>query len=135
MSYPIAKIEGIGAAFARKLKTAGVSTTIRLLDRACTPKGRLHLSEETGIDEGLILKWTNMADLMRINGVGEEYSELLEAAGVDTVKELRRRKPTNLYQALVEANERRRMVRVLPSPNRVYRWVEHAKTLDCFITY
>ncbi|MCB1476799.1 MAG: DUF4332 domain-containing protein [Rhodobiaceae bacterium] len=135
MSYTISKIEGIGPKYAARLKKAGINTTARLLERGCDPKGRRSVADESGIDETLILKWTNMADLMRVKGVGEEYSELLEAAGVDTVKELRRRNATNLHQAMVEANGDRRLVRVLPSPNRVYQWVEQAKNLPPILTY
>lgn len=87
--YPVAKIEGIGPTYAEKLLAAGIRTTAALLERAKDPRGRKALAGETGIEESKVLKWANMADLMRVRGIGEEYSELLEAAGVDTVKELR----------------------------------------------
>ena len=106
-SYPIASIEGIGPAFAAKLKAAGIKSTGDLLVRGKDPKGRKEIATATGLDESRILKWTNMADLMRIKGVGEEYSELLEAAGVDTVKELRNRNAANLAKAMSEANAKK----------------------------
>lgn len=134
-NYGIATIEGIGDAYAQKLKAAGVRTTATLLARAKDAKGRKELAAACRIDESLILKWANMADLMRIKGVGEEYSELLEAAGVDTVKELRNRNVTNLTKALVDANTKRKMVRLLPSEKAVARWVAHAKTLQPVMTY
>ena len=135
MSYPIATIEGIGPVYADKLKKAGIRTTAALLARAKDPKGRKEVAAAADIDDGLILKCANMADLMRIKGVGEEYSELLEAAGVDTVKELRTRNAANLTKAMVEANAKRKMVRLLPSLSAVTKWVEQAKTLPPMMTY
>jgi predicted flap endonuclease-1-like 5' DNA nuclease len=134
-NYPIATIEGIGPTYAAKLKAAGIRTTGTLLERAKDPKGRREVAASSGIDEGLVLKWANMADLMRITGVGEEYSELLEAAGVDTVKELRNRNVANLTKAIVEANARRKMVRLLPSEKAVAKWVAQAKTLAPVMKY
>ena len=134
-SYSIIDIEGIGKTYAEKLKAANVRTTSALLAKAADPKGRKALADETGIDKDKILKWANMADLMRIKGVGEEFSELLEAAGVDTVKELKNRKPVNLQKAMAEANEKRKMVRQLPSVKQVEAWVEQAKTLPAVLTY
>lgn len=135
MSYPIADIEGIGPAYAEKLKAVGIRTTVRLLDAGRTPKGRKDLAARTGIEETRILKWTNLADLMRIKGVGEEYSELLEAAGVDTVKELKHRNTANLTKAMAEANSKRQLVRLLPSEKAVAKWIEQAKTLPAMMTY
>lgn len=135
MSYPIAKIEGIGPAYAAKLVAAGVKSTGALLDRAKDPKGRKALAEATGLDESRILKWANMADLMRIKGVGEEYSELLEAAGVDTVKELRNRRPDNLHAKMLEVNGEKKLVRQPPSAKAVASWVEQAKALPPMMTY
>lgn len=135
MSYPIAKIEGIGPAFAKKLQAAGIRSTAALLERAKDAKGRKALASETGIDEKKVLAWTNMADLMRIRGVGEEYSELLEAAGVDTVKELKTRNPANLTSAMAEANAKRKLVRQLPSEKAVAGWISQAKTLPAMMTY
>lgn len=135
MSYPVLKIEGIGPKYAKMLNKVGVTTTARLLERAKDPKGRKQLAEDSGIDATYILKWANMSDLMRIKGVGEEYSELLEVAGVDTVKELRNRKPENLHAKMVEVNAAKKLVRALPSPNKVISWVEQAKSLPPMMKY
>ncbi|MCL8382468.1 DUF4332 domain-containing protein [Xanthobacter aminoxidans] len=135
MSYPIIEIEGVGAVYAEKLKTAGITTTEGLLERAKSPKLRKELAAATGIDESRVLKWANMADLMRIKGVGEEYSELLEAAGVDTVKELKTRVPANLTKAMAEANAKRKLVRALPTESMVEKWVAQAKELPPVLTY
>jgi predicted flap endonuclease-1-like 5' DNA nuclease len=134
-SYPIAKIEGIGPSYAEKLAAVGITTTRGLLDRARDPKGRKTLAAETGLDEGRILKWANMADLMRVKGIGEEYSELLEAAGVDTVKELKTRKAENLAAKIAEANAAKKLVRAVPGPKLVARWIDNAKTLAPMLTY
>ncbi|MFG1317984.1 DUF4332 domain-containing protein [Xanthobacter autotrophicus] len=135
MSYPIIDIEGIGAVFADKLKSAGITTTDALLEKAKSPKGRKELAAATGIDESRILKWANMADLMRIKGVGEEYSELLEAAGVDTVKELKTRVPANLTKALADVNAQKKLVRALPTASMVEKWIAQAKDLPSVLTY
>lgn len=135
MSYPIIEIEGVGAVFAEKLKAAGITTTEGLLEKAKSPKLRKELAAATGIDESRVLKWANMADLMRIKGVGEEYSELLEAAGVDTVKELKTRVPANLAKAMAEANAKRKLVRALPTESMVEKWVAQAKELPPVLTY
>lgn len=135
MSYPIEKIEGVGPKYAAKLSAAGITNTAKLLDKAATRKGRKELATVVEIDETLILKWANMCDLMRIKGVGEEYSELLEAAGVDTVKELSKRRADNLHKAMTEANGKRKMVRQLPTADQVESWVEQAKTLPPVMTY
>jgi predicted flap endonuclease-1-like 5' DNA nuclease len=135
MGYPIIDIEGIGPSFKKKLKKAGINRTDQLLERGATPKGRKQVAEESGIDEAKILKWANMADLMRIKGVAEEYSELLEAAGVDTVKELRRRRADNLTQAIADANAKKKLVRLVPGEKRVSSWVEQAKALPPMLKY
>jgi len=135
MSYPIEKIEGIGPTYAGKLGAVGIANTGQLLDRAKDPKGRRTLAEEAGIDGTYILKWANMADLMRIKGVGEEYSELLEVAGVDTVKELRTRNPENLHAKMTEINAEKKLVRVLPGADTVGDWVAQAKDLPPVMTY
>lgn len=135
MSYPIIDIEGIGAVFAEKLKGAGITTTDALLEKAKSPKGRKELASASGIDESRILKWANMADLMRIKGVGEEYSELLEAAGVDTVKELKTRVPANLTKAMADVNAHKKLVRALPTESMVAKWVAQAKDLPAILTY
>ena len=135
MSYPITDFNGIEPESAATLKSVGIRTTERLLEAAKNPKGRRALSEKTGIDEKRILRWANMADRMRIKGVGEEYAELLQAAGVDTVRELKYRNPANLAKAMAQANAKRKLVRVLPSEKAVVRWIEQAKKLPLKITY
>ena len=135
MSYPITEIAGIGPEVAEKLRSAGIRTTTRLLDAAKSPKERKQLAGRTGLDEKRILSWANMADRMRIKGVGEDYASLLQAAGVDTVKELKYRNPAKLARAMAAANAKRKLVRVLPSDRAVVRWIEHAKRLQLKITY
>lgn len=125
----ILDIEGIGKKNAKKLHELGVRSTLRLLDIGATKQGREDLAEHTGISEKLILEWVNLADLMRIKGVAEEYSDLLEEAGVDTVKELRMRVPENLYNTMIKKNQEKRLVRRLPSRDQVTSWVEQAKKL------
>jgi predicted flap endonuclease-1-like 5' DNA nuclease len=134
-SYPITDIEGIEADVAAKLKAAGIRTTGKLLEAARNPTGRKALAEQTGFDEKKILCWANMADKLRIKGVGEEYAELLHAAGVDTVKDLKYRNPANLAKAMAAANAKHKLVRLLPSDKAVLRWIEHAKKLPPKITY
>ncbi len=134
-TYKVEEIEGIGPVNAAKLEKAGIKTVEDLLEKCASRKGRAAVAEETGIDEKKILKWTNHADLMRIDGVGPEFAELLEAAGVDTVKELRNRNPENLAKAMAEKNEEKKLTRVTPSAERVAKWVAEAKTLDPVMTY
>jgi predicted flap endonuclease-1-like 5' DNA nuclease len=128
-------IEGIGPVFAEKLRGKGVRTVEALLAAGATPQGRQRLEERTGIGHKLILEWVNLADLMRIKGIGEEYSDLLEEAGVDTVKELRHRVPENLHRAIVEVNEAKKLVRRLPTVKMVADWVEQARRLPPRVTY
>jgi predicted flap endonuclease-1-like 5' DNA nuclease len=135
VSYKVEKIEGVGPKYAAKLDKVGIKSTKQLLERAATRKGRKDLAVESGIDETLILKWANMSDLMRIKGVGEEFSELLEVAGVDTVKELAKRRADNLRQAMVDANEKRKLVRQLPGVSQVEDWVNQAKTIEPMMKY
>lgn len=135
MSYPITDIEGIDGDIAIVLKSAGIRSTDRLLEAARTVKGRKLLSEKTGFDEKRLLCWANVADRMRIKGISKEYAELLQAAGVDTVKELKYRNPLNLAMAMADANKKRKLVRLLPSEKVVKRWIENAKTLPLKITY
>lgn len=135
MSYPITDIEGIGSDQAAVLKSAGIRSTGRLLESARTVKGRKLLAEKTGIDSKQLLFWANVADRMRIKGVSREYAELLQAAGVDTVRELAHRNPNKLAKAMAEANEKLKLVRLLPSEKAVTRWIEHAKKLPLMISY
>ncbi len=135
MAYKIDEIEGVGSVYAQKLESAGVKTTEALLERAATKKGRQTLAEETGISEKLILKWANHADLFRIKGVAGQFAELLEAAGVDTVKELRHRVAANLQPKLVEINDARNLCNRVPSVAEVQRMIDQAKELEPKITY
>lgn len=128
-------IEGIGPAYAAKLGDAGVGTLEKLLELGGTPKGRAELAEKTGINAHNILEWVNRADLYRIKGVGSEYSDLLEAAGVDTVVELATRNPANLAHKLAEVNTEKQIVRQLPSEKQVEAWIEQAKTLPRAVSY
>jgi len=128
-------IEGIGHRQATKLRKARVRTTEALLKSGATRTGRKQLAETIGVSDTLILDWVNRADLMRVKGVGEEYSDLLEAAGVDTVKELRRRNALNLLDAMIEVNKKKRLVRRLPTEAMVGRWVASAKGLDPIVTH
>ncbi len=134
-SYPIEAIEGIGKVYGQKLAKVGVRTTKALLDRAATPKGRKNLSDQSGIDDGRILKFANLADLMRVKGVAIQYSELLEAAGVDTVKELRTRRADNLQAKMAEINAKKKLVRSVPSLSAVTKWVAEAKALKPILKY
>lgn len=131
----IVDIEGIGGAYEAKLKAVGVATVEKLLEAGATPKGRKDLAEKTGISGDLILKWVNRADLYRIKGVGQEYSDLLEAAGVDTVVELAQRKAENLYAKMVEVNTAKKLVRKMPTQAQVAAWVESAKALPRAVSY
>lgn len=128
-------IEGIGPVYADQLRAAGIATVEALLAAGATPAGRQQLEEKSGIGHAFILEWVNLADLMRIKGIGEEYSDLLEEAGVDTVKELRNRVPENLYAALVKTNEAKRLVRRIPTLGMVRGWVQQAKMLPPKVSY
>lgn len=125
----IEDIEGIGAAHAKQLVAAGIKTTDNLLEAAATPDGRKKLAEKTGISEKMILEWVNLADLFRIKGIDEEYSDLLEEAGVDSVVELAKRVPENLHAKMAEVNAKEKLVRRLPTLNEVKDWIEQAKKL------
>lgn len=128
-------IEGIGEVYAQTLREAGIGSVEALLKQGATPKGRQEIAEKTGISGKLILEWVNHADLFRIKGIGEEYADLLEAAGVDTVPELAQRNPENLYHKLVEVNQEKHLVRKLPGQSQVSNWVEQAGGLPRVITY
>ena len=135
MTYAIADLSAIEPDDASTLRKAGIRTTAKLLERAKDAKGRRQLAEKTGLAEKNILCWANLSDRMRIKGVGEDYAHLLQAAGVDTVKELKYRNPERLAKAMAEANVKRKLVRVLPSDRAVVRWIEYAKKLPLKITY
>jgi predicted flap endonuclease-1-like 5' DNA nuclease len=132
---PILDIEGIGEKYAGKLKAVGVNTVEELLTQGATREGRQLLALKTEISDTLILKWVNLADLFRVKGVGEEYSELLEAAGVDSVAELAQRVPETLHAKLVETNKARKLVRSLPGVDRVAAWVNEAKNLPAVVSH
>lgn len=128
-------IEGIGDVYAEKLGAVGITTIEALLEKGATPQGRKGLAEEADISSKLILEWVNRADLFRIKGIGEEYSDLLEAAGVDTVPELAQRNAENLHAKLVEVNETKELVRKLPAQSQVSDWIEQAKVLPRVVSY
>ena len=131
----IEAIEGIGPVFAKKLRAKGVRSTGELLKHGASKKGRVLLADKTDISETLILEWVNLADLMRIKGIGEEYSDLLEEAGVDTIKELRNRVPKNLYAKILETNTQKKLVRRTPTLSMVEDWVKQAKSIAPAVTY
>lgn len=131
----IIEIEGIGEKYAAALEAAGISTVEALLDQGGSPSGRQGIADKTGLTTQRVLEWVNRADLMRIKGIGSEYSDLLEAAGVDTVKELATRRPDNLFAKLEEVNTAKKLVRRTPTASEVEKWVAEAKTLPAKITY
>jgi predicted flap endonuclease-1-like 5' DNA nuclease len=131
----ILDVEGIGPVYAEKLQKAGVRTTEALLKQGATPAGRKALAEKTGISDATILKWVNHVDLFRIKGIAGEYSELLEAAGVDTIPELAQRNPENLLERIIEINAKKKLVRKLPVLSQVTDWVKQAKKLPRVVTY
>jgi predicted flap endonuclease-1-like 5' DNA nuclease len=128
-------IEGIGEAYAEKLEKAGIGSLEALLEQGKTPKGRTDMAEKTGISGKLILKWVNRADLFRVKGIGEEYGDLLEVAGVDTVPDLAQRNAENLYNKMAEVNKEHKLARRLPSQAQVADWIEQAKQLPRVLTY
>jgi hypothetical protein len=135
MAYPIKEIQRIGADAASILKSEGIRTTVSLLRSAKTPKQRLKIAEKVGTDDKHVLEWVTAADRMRVKGVGWEYSELLLAAGVKTVNELKFRNPQKLVERMTEANTKRKLVRLLPSLSMVRRWIESARKLPPIIRY
>lgn len=135
MSYPVDEIEGVGETYGKRLADAGIKTTDDLLDHCASAKGRADTAEKTGLSVTLLLKWANIADLMRIKGIGSEFSELLEAAGVDTVRELRTRNAENLAAKLAEINAAKKLTRRTPALSEVETWIDHAKSLDPRMTY
>jgi predicted flap endonuclease-1-like 5' DNA nuclease len=128
-------IEGIGPVYAARLKEAGVASAEALLTQGATPKGRKEIAEKSGIGDTLILEWVNHVDLFRIRGVGSEYADLLEEAGVDTVPELAQRKPQHLVEKMASVNTQKKLVRRLPVLSQVESWVEQAKKLERLISY
>lgn len=135
MAKSIEKIEGIGPKFGAALRAAGVKTVDDLLEAGASKKSRLELADKTGISEARILKCVNMADLFRINGVASQYAELLECAGVDTVKELKHRNAENLAAKMAEVNVEKRLVRRPPSATVVNDWIAQAQKLPAKVSH
>jgi len=131
----ITDIEGIGEAYAVKLRAAGVRTTDALLERGRKPQGRRELAAMTGFSEKTILEWVNRADMFRIRGIGSQYSDLLEAAGVDTVRELAMRKAETLTETLAKVNAEKNKVNKLPNLSQVKNWIQIAKSLPKGVEY
>jgi len=131
----IIDVQGIGPAYAAKLAGVGIRTTDALLKKGATPKGRKEISKSSGVGHALILKWVNMADLYRIKGIGSQYSELLEAAGVDTVVELAKRVPDALHAKMVKINQARNLVNGMPGLRQVKSWVGQAKRMRRAVSY
>ncbi|MBN2079798.1 MAG: DUF4332 domain-containing protein [Spirochaetes bacterium] len=128
-------VEGIGPKYAQLLRKAGVKSTGDLLKKGATPAGRRKIAADAGITGKLILEWVNHADLFRITGVGEEYADLLEEAGVDTVVELAKRNPEALYNAMDQTNVKKKLVRQMPGLKQIKKWVAQAKKLPRVVTY
>lgn len=135
MAYNIEEIEGIGKVYADKLRQDGINTTEQLLEKGATAKGRAAIAEATGISPKLILTWVNHADLFRIKGVAGQFAQLLEAAGVDTVKEFRHRVAANLHPRLVEVNEAKNLCNRVPSVTELEKMIAQAKELPPVVTY
>ena len=135
MGYNVVDIQGIGPVYAEKLVAAGIATVDQLLEKGKTPKGRKELEEATGITGKLILTWVNHADLCRIKGIGPQFSELLEASGVDTVKELKLRVAANLVAKMTEVNEAKNLTRVVPTEKMVQKMIDQAKVLPPAVEY
>lgn len=135
MSYKIEEVEGIGPEYGEKLRDVDIQTTEDLLRRCGDKKGREGVSTETGISEKLLLEWVNLSDLMRLNGVGEEFADLLEEAGVDTVKELARRNADNLAEAVAEINEKKNLTDRVPSSETIQKWIDEAGAMDPAVSH
>jgi hypothetical protein len=134
-NYPIADIRAISPYYAAKLKSAGIRSTAKLLERSSTPRLRKQLAQLTNIPTGLILDWANIADLTRVPGVALDYAELLSAIGVDTVRDLRRRNASNLVARMAALNATRKRVEALPTEKRVARWIASAKDLPAGVDH
>ncbi len=134
-TYPVEEIEGIGPTFGAKLKEAGITTTDDFLKMCCDKKGRGAVAQTTGIGESHILGWANMADLMRVSGIGKQFAEILMASGVDTIKELRTRNADNLAAKAEEINTAKNLANATPSLSQVTDWIEKAKAMEPVITH
>ena len=131
----IRKIEGIGETYAKRLEEFGISRTEDLLKKCSSPQGRKKICEKTGISDNLILRWVNHADLFRVKGIGEEYADLLEQAGVDTVPELAQRNAANLYEKMISVNRKKKLVRKPPTQEQVKEWISEAKHFKRVINF
>lgn len=135
MAYKIMDIQGIGPVYAEKLTAIGIETVPQLLEKGKTPKGRKEIEESTGIRHDLVLTWVNHADLFRVKGIGPQFSELLEAAGVDTVKELAHRNAVNLEKTMIEVNEKEHRTKRVPTAGELQKMIDLAKELPAVVTY
>lgn len=135
MSKNIQDIEGIGPQYGELLKLQGITTVEKLLEKGCSKQGRKSIADRTSINEKMILKWVNMADLFRVNGVASQFAELLKGSGVDTVKELRTRNADNLAEKMAEVNDEKHLCKVSPSAATITKWIDEAKTLDPVVTH
>ena len=135
MIYKIIDIQGIGPVYAEKLIGIGIETVDQLLEKGADPKGRQAIEDATGIDHGRVLTWVNHADLFRVDGIGPQFSELLEASGVDTVKDLRNRNAANLAAKMLEVNEEKHLTRRVPVEKELQKMIDCAKALEPKVTY
>ncbi|HLO28165.1 MAG TPA: DUF4332 domain-containing protein [Anaerolineales bacterium] len=128
-------IEGIGDANAQKLKAMGIKSVADLLEKAASARGRKEIAIQSGINEGLLLRWVDHADLLRIKGIGAEYAELLEAAGVDSAIELAQRSSEKLYRKILEVNQAKKLVRKLPTEFQIDKWILQAKGVSKVVSH
>jgi predicted flap endonuclease-1-like 5' DNA nuclease len=135
VNYKVEEVEGIGPQYGAKLNAAGIDDTAKLLEQCGSRKGREAVAEQTGLSTQQLLQWANQADLMRLSGIGKQYSELLEAAGVDTVKELACRNAANLAKAMADTNAEKQLAKSSPSEGEVAKWIEQAKTTEPCISH
>jgi len=135
MPKAITMIEGIGPAYKAKLEKAGITNVESLLEKGGAKKGRVDIAASTGISEKRILKWVNMADLFRVNGIASQFAELLKATGVDTVKELKMRNPANLHKMLIETNEQKKLTRAVPALSQIEDFINQAKLMEPMVTH
>ncbi len=131
----LTEIEGVGEAYSHKLHDVGIDTCEQLLEKCSSPNARKQVAKKAGVPESMLLKWLNNADLFRIKGIGQEYADLLESAGVDTVPELARRNAENLYAVLCEVNAEKKLVRKMPTEKQVGEWISQAKDMPRMINY
>lgn len=135
MAYKIIDIQGIGPVYAEKLTAIGIETVNQLLEKGKTAKGRKEIEESTGIRHDLVLTWVNHADLFRVKGIGPQFAELLEASGVDTVKELAHRNAANLEKTMIEVNEKEHRTKRVPTVGELQKMIDIAKELPGVVTY